>query len=201
MVRRGGTSTQRQAPQPIANGNLIGLPPPSTIPAQIVHNAANGNAKQDSAHKPPFVEQVKDFLKKPELDDPDSVCIAFVCTIAKGGIDPFFEQDPFGARRGELEVLIIHSIAAFKVIFEHKPYLLLKPTHSEDDDGDPRPPILLWLFPKLVGLLAQDDSLVVDTHVQELLNAFLQVLSRSASTLRQTEAIVQLFSSCVQSTF
>jgi len=202
MARRGGTSTQRQAPQPVPHGNLNGLPPPSTIPAQIVHNAARlVNAEQDAAHKPPFVDQVKDFLRKPELDDPDTVCIAFICTIAKGGIDPFFEHDPFGPTRVELEDLIVHSIAAFQVIFEHKPYLLLKPTHIEDDDGDSRPPIFLWLFPKLVGLLAQDESLNVDTHVQGLLNVFLRVLSRSASTLRQNEAIIQLYISCVQSMY
>ena len=200
MARRGGTSTQRQAPQPVPSRNLNGLPPPSTIPAQIVRNAANISVEQDSAPKPPFVDQVKDFLRNPELDDPDSVCIAFVCTIAKGGIDPFFEQDPFGPRLGELTDLIIHSIAAFQVIFEHKPYLLLQPTSIEDDDSGSRPPIFIWLFPKLVGLLAQDASLTVDKHVQSLLISFLQVLSRSASTTRQIEAVIHFYKSCVQST-
>jgi serine/threonine-protein kinase ATR len=200
MARRGGTSTQRQAPQPVLNGNTNGLPPPSTIPAQIVHNA-NINIEQNSTYRPPFIDQVKDFLKKPELDDPDPVCIALVCTIAKGGIDPSFERDPFGPRRDELEDLIAHSIAALRVIFEHKPYLLLRPTSAEDEDGVSRPPIFIWLFPKLVGLLTQDARLNIDENVQGLLNAFLQVLSRSASTLRQTEAMIQFYRSCVESTY
>jgi serine/threonine-protein kinase ATR len=199
MARRGGGSTQRQAPQPIPNGTLNGLPPPSTIPAQIVHNAAKTNAEQTSSEKPPFVEQVKDFLRKPELDDPDSVCIAFVCTIAKGGIDPFFRQDPFGPSLSELEELALHSIAAFRVIFEHKPYLLLKPIHAEDDDGSPKPPIIIWLLPKLLGLVAQDNNLNVNEHVLSLLITFLNVLSRSANTWRQTQSVIQLYKSCVDS--
>ncbi|KAF2678362.1 hypothetical protein K458DRAFT_348412 [Lentithecium fluviatile CBS 122367] len=200
MARRGGSSTQRQAPQPVPNGNFNGLPPPSTIPAQIVHNAANiNNVPQNSAEKPPFIDQVKDFLRNPELDDPDPVCIAFVCTIAKGGIDPFFEQDPFNSRPLELEDLVIHSIEALKVIFEHKPYLLLKPVHADTKDGSSRPPILIWLFPKLVGLLARDESLNVDEHVQNLLITFLDVLPRSIITSPQTEVVMQFYRSCVES--
>lgn len=201
MARRGGTSTQRQAPEPVPHwdGNTNGLPPPSTIPAQIVHNAANLNAQQNTLRQLPFVEQVKAFLLKGELEDPDSVCIALVCTIAKGGIDPFFERHPFGPTQAELDELIVHSIAAFNEIFRRKPYLLLEPTHVEDEEEGPRPPIFIWLFPKLVGLLGYKDGVhVVNHHVQDLLAACLYGLETSDRAIFHAEAAVQLYKASVQ---
>lgn len=181
----------------MSNGHLNGLPPPSTIPAQIVHNATNANAQQRTSDRQPFIEQVKDFLRHPELNDPDSLCSAFVCAITNGGLDPFFQEDPFS--RGHLEDQGIHCIAALKVIFEQKPYLLLAPTHADEDDGSSKPPVVIWLFPKLLGLLAQSDNTNIHGHVRDLLYTFLDVFNRSARALGQTKSMIQLYRSCVES--
>lgn len=197
MARRGGSSTQRQGLQPIPDGNSNGLPPTSTIPAQIVHNAANANAQSNTANKPPFVDQVKEFLRKPELEDPDPICNAFIVTITNGGIDPFFKEDPFAL--GHLLDQGRYCIEALKVIFQQKPQLLLAARHSDDDEDNPQPPIILWLFPKLLGLLAQESLLDIHEDVQNFLGSCLYVFSSSIGDLRKKRSILHLYRSCVES--
>jgi serine/threonine-protein kinase ATR len=204
MARRGGGSTQRQAPQPGPNGHVPygranALPPPSTIPAQIVQGAANVRAQQDTVNKQPFIELVQEFLSNPVLEDPDPVCIAFILAITEGGIDPFFSEDPFASRH--LEEQGTQCIAALIIIFQQKPYLLFAPTHAEEDDGTRRPPVLIWLFSKLLGLMVQQGLLGIHPTVLELLSTCLQSFTRSASRLRQAWSVFRLYRSCVDSKF
>jgi serine/threonine-protein kinase ATR len=197
MARRGGSSTQRLAPQPIPNGNFSGLPPPSTIPAQIVQNATKKNVHRNAANKTSFIDQVKEFLRKPELEDSDDVCIAFVSTITNGGLDPLLNEDPFGrnhlAEQGDV------CLDALNSIFQQRPRLLLALAFNEIDDGSPQPPIIIWLLPKLLGLLAQEDLLSVHGHVHELLETCINALSRSSDSIHEVKAVLQLYRSCVES--
>src|SRR5262245_49492623 len=149
MARRGGSSTQRQTLQPVPNGNSTGHPPPSTIPAQIVQNAANANAQNNAAIKRPIIDEVRQFLQNPTLEDPDPVVNAFISTITLGGIDPFFKEDPFA--QSYLEEQASCSIAALRLIFQQRPKLLLAARHIEEDEGSPQPPFIIWLLPKLLG--------------------------------------------------
>ena len=194
MARRGGGSTQRQSLVP--NGHVKGLPPPSTIPAQIVQGAANVRA-QNTVNKQPFIELVKEFLSNPVLEDPDPVCIAFILAITEGGIDPFFREDPFASKH--LEEQGTQCIAALIIIFQQKPYLLFAPTHAEEESGSPRPPVIIWLFSKLLGLVVQEGLLGIHATVLELLSTCLKSFTRSASTLRQAQLVFQLYRSCVES--
>ncbi|KAF1978386.1 hypothetical protein BU23DRAFT_586870 [Bimuria novae-zelandiae CBS 107.79] len=197
MARRGGGATQRP-PQPAPNGHVLnGLPPPSTIPAQIIQGAAN--VRQNTVNKQPFIELVKEFLSNPVLEDPDPVCIAFILAITEGGIDPFSREDPFASKH--LEEQGTQCIAALIIIFQQKPYLLFAPTHAtnEEENGTPRPPVIIWLFPKLLGLLVQQGLLGIHETVLELLNTCVKSFTRSASRLRQAQSILQLYRSCVES--
>ncbi|KAJ4304960.1 serine/threonine-protein kinase M1 [Kalmusia sp. IMI 367209] len=202
MARRGGGSTQRQVPQPVpngfaSNGHTNGLPPPSTIPAQIIQGAAIVKAQQNTINKQPFIELVKEFLSNPALEDPDPVCIAFILAITEGGIDPFFKDDPFALKH--LEEQGTQCIAALIIIFQQKPYLLFSPTHAEEEDENPHPPVIVWLFSKVLGLLAQESLLNIHTIVLELLSTCLKSFTRSASRLRHARLIFQLYRSCIQS--
>ncbi|KAL5418072.1 hypothetical protein PMIN06_006043 [Paraphaeosphaeria minitans] len=202
MARRGGCPTQRQAPQPGPNGRNLhgyadGLPPPSTIPAQIVRGAANVRAQQDTVNKQPFIELVQEFLSNPVLEDPDPVCIAFILAITEGGIDPFFREDPFASKH--LQEQGTQCISALIIIFQQKPYLLFAPTHAEEEDGTRRPPVLIWLFSKLLGLILQQGLLGIHPTVLELLSTCLKSFTRSASRLRQAWSVFRLYRSCLDS--
>ena len=192
MPRRGGSSTERQAPQLVLKDNL---PPPSTIAAQIVQNA-NKVHQQKEGKLPPFIDQVRAFLAKPNLEDEDDVCIAFAVTITNGGIDPLLNVDPFG--RDGLEEQGDVCLAGLKVIFEQKPYLLLDSEPTADVDGFPRPPLFVRLLPKLLSLLAQIDLVRIHQSVQDLLSSCLGAMARSRDTMYQASALLRMYRSCVE---
>jgi serine/threonine-protein kinase ATR len=92
MARKGGNSTQRMAPPPpVTNGHPANsVPPPSTIAAQIVHNASTNLAQQDA--KVGFGELVKEFLQHPNTDEPDAQLVALICVIAEAGLEGLFKD-------------------------------------------------------------------------------------------------------------
>ncbi|CAN9100906.1 unnamed protein product [Alternaria alternata] len=196
MARKGGSSTQRMAPPPVTNGNSNGVPPPSTIAAQIVHNASNVNARHGQVTKVSFGELVKEFLQHPNTDEPDQQLVALVCVIAEAGLEGLFKHDPFAQDQQRQQG--IDSIAALTFILQQKPHLLLS-TRDSEDDGIPRPPLILWLYPKLLGLLTYTTLNSVHEHVQQLLHLCLSVLARTSALWRSAAVVSQLYRSCVQS--
>jgi serine/threonine-protein kinase ATR len=192
MARKSGNSTQRMAPPPTANG----LPPPSTIAAQIVNNAYV-NAQQEPGSKVAFAQLLKEFLNDPSTDEPSSQLNAqLISVIAEAGLDALLKGDPFA-----LDQLIeqgIDSIAAIKLSILRRPHLLLSARTSEDD-GNPRPPLFIWLLPKLLSLLDTPSLQQIHGVVEDLLSTFVSVLSRTASLCRQAMAVLKLYQSCVDS--
>ncbi|KAG9191621.1 serine/threonine-protein kinase ATR [Alternaria panax] len=196
MARKGGSSTQRMAPPPVTNGNPNSVPPPSTIAAQIVHNASNANARHGVVPKVSFGELVKEFLQHPNTDEPDQQLVALVCVIVEAGLEGLFKDDPFAQDQQRQQG--IDSIAALTFILQQKPHLLLSIRDSEND-GIPRPPLILWLYPKLLGLLTHATLNSMHEHVQQLLCLCLAVLSRTSALWRSAATVSQLYRSCVQS--
>lgn len=201
MARKGGGSTQRMAPPPIANGHANGLtnghPPPSTIAAQIVHNATNLNARQDAAAKVSFGELVKEFLQHPNTDESDSQLVALISVIAEAGLEGIIKDDPFALDQQRQQG--VDSIAALKLILQQKPHLILSAKDGDEVSG-PRPPLFLWLFPKMISLLTHVTLRSVHDDVQELLRLCLDVLTQASALWRQSAAVLQLYRSCVQRT-
>lgn len=195
MARKGGSSTQRMAPPPVTNGNSNGVPPPSTIAAQIVHNASNVNARHGEVAKVSFGELVKEFLQHPNTDEPDQQLVALICVIAEAGLEGLFKDDPFAQDQQRQQG--IDSIAALTFILQQKPHLLLS-IRDGQDDSIPRPPLILWLFPKLLGLLTHATLNPVHEHVQQLLHLCLSVLARTPALWRPATAVSQLYRSCIQ---
>lgn len=199
MARKGGNSTQRMAPPPlhngIANGHSNGLPPPSTIAAQIVHNASNVHAQRNTEAKVSFGELVKEFLQHPNTDEPDLQLVALISVISEAGLQALFKDDPFAQDQQRQQG--IDSIDALKIILQQKPHLLL--SVQDDDEGNPRPPLLLWLYPKLLRLMTHATLLFVHEPVQELLELSLGVLVRIPALWRQVGMVLQLYKSCIHS--
>ncbi|KAF1837293.1 protein kinase rad3 [Decorospora gaudefroyi] len=194
MARKGGSSTQRMAPPPVSNGRSNPIPPSSTIAAQIVHNASNIHAPQDAAAKVSFGELVKEFLQHPNTDEPDPQLVALICVIAEAGLEALFKHDPFAQDQQRQQG--IDSIAALSLILQQKPHLLLS-VKEGDDDGIPRTPLILWLYPKLLGLLTHATLHSLHTHVQQLLCLCVNVLSQTSSLRRPAAAVFQLYRSYI----
>jgi len=201
MARKGATSTQRMAPPPKSNGltttnGNANVPPPSTIAAQIVQNATYHHAHQDSAAKVSFGELVKEFLQHPNTDDePEPQLVALISVIAEAGIEGLFKDDPFAQDQQRQQG--IDSISALQVIIQKKPHLLIS-AKDGGGDGNPQPPLFVWLFPKLLGLMTHITLQPLHQHVQELLGLCLDALSRASSLWRHATSLALLYRSAVQ---
>ncbi|KAI8936862.1 hypothetical protein NX059_006098 [Plenodomus lindquistii] len=192
MARKGGVSAQRMAPPPMHNG----LPPPSTIAAQILHNASNAHALRDAETKVSFGELVKEFLQHPNTDEPDPQLVALISVISEAGLEGLFKDDPFAQDQQRQQG--VDSIDALRIILQQKPHLLMS-LKDNDEGGSPRPPLLLWLYPKLLRLLTHKTLQFVHQPVQELLEMCFMVLFQASALWRQVGPVLQLLKSCVQS--
>ncbi|KAF3048901.1 serine/threonine-protein kinase M1 [Didymella keratinophila] len=195
MARKGGGSTQRKVPplptvNAATNGNANGNLPPSTIAAQIVNNAAKSHSRQDAASKVTFGELLKEFLQHPNTDEPDAQLVAFICVVAEAGLEGLFRNDPFA--QDEQREQGIRSINAITYLLHRKPHLLLQPKDGEDS-GSPRPPVILWLFPKLLGLLTHATLPPIHPHVEGLLSLCLSILAGSTAYSRSAVSVMQLY--------
>jgi serine/threonine-protein kinase ATR len=195
MARKSGGSTQRKAPLPTTNVSTNGNnPPPSTIAAQIVHNAANVHSRQDAAAKVTFGDLVKEFLQHPSIDEPDTQLVAFICVVVEAGLDGLSKDDPFAQDQQRDQGT--NSIHALIYLLTQKPHLLLCAKEG-DNTGSPQPPVIIWLFPKLLGLLTYATLQPIHQHVQDLLNTCLSVLAQAPAYVRQTVAVMQLYKSSI----
>jgi serine/threonine-protein kinase ATR len=200
MARKGGGSTQRMAPPPKTNGlatvnGHANVPPPSTIAAQIVQNASNLHSRHDAAVKVSFGELVKEFLQHPSTDEPDPQLVALICVIAEAGLEGLFKDDPFAQDQQRQQG--IDSVSALKLIIRKKPHLLLS-AREVNEEGIPQPPLFLWLFPKLLGLMSHATLQPLHHHAQDLLTSCLEVLSRNPSFWRSAASVATLYRSSVQ---
>lgn len=198
MVRTGGGSTQRRVYPATTNGQINGNPPPSTIAAQIVHNATTSHDHQDANPKVPFGDLVREFLQHPSTDEPDPQLVALICVIAEAGLESLFKDDPFAQDQQRQQG--VDSVAALSLIVEKKPHLLLS-AKASDDEASPRPPLLLWLLPKLLGLLTHTTLRPLHQPAGDLLGLFLRVLLRTPSFWRSGSAFIQLLTSSVRCKF
>jgi serine/threonine-protein kinase ATR len=200
MARKGGGSTQRMAPPPTTNGPAttngnLNAPPPSTIAAQIVQNASNLHSRHDTAAKVSFGELVKEFLQHPSTDEPDPQLVALICVIAEAGLEGLFKDDPFAQDQQRQQG--IDSVSALDLIIRKKPHLLLS-AKDASEDGNPQPPLFLWLFPKLLGLMSHATLQPLHHHAQDLLTSCLEVLSRNPSLWRSGASVAAVYRSSVQ---
>jgi serine/threonine-protein kinase ATR len=200
MARKGGSSTQRMAPPLTTNGlattnGNANLPPPSTIAAQIVQNASNLNARHDAAAKVSFGELVKEFLQHPSTNEPDPQLVALICVIAEAGLEGLFKNDPFAQDQQRQQG--IDSISVLNLIIQTKPHLLFSAKDVEEDGG-PQPPLLVWLYPKLLGLLSHITLQPLHQHAQDLLGLCLEVLVRVPSFWRNAGRVAALYRSTIE---
>jgi serine/threonine-protein kinase ATR len=181
-----GTSTQL----PLVN------PPPSTIAAQIVNNATNGQGRQETGSKIPFPELLREFLRNPIIDDLDpQLNVQFISTIAEAGLDALHQDNPFSV--DQPKDLAIDSIRAISISIWRIPQLLL--SSRSTDNESPEPPVFLWLFPKLISLLNPLKFEALQEPLQDLLSTCLKTLSQTSSLWAKEASFTQLYRSSVDS--
>jgi serine/threonine-protein kinase ATR len=197
MARNGGIASQRLAPPQIANGQL----PPSTA-ARIVTHAANAQDHPQPGEDERFIEIVQEYLDDDEDDSNPNpqTNIAVISALMGKGFDNFhktLEQNPFDQAQ-PLNITII-CIKAITKIIGRKPHLLLHP-QSEENDGSPRPPVFLWMFPRLIDFVGKPNMESLQGHLCGLLGFCLDVLTRKWSLWQPSVSFTKLYLSCVDGT-
>lgn len=189
MSRKGAT----QRPPIISKSN--GEPPPSTIAAQIVNNASNIHTQQEPSTKAVFAQLLQEYLSDPATDESSSqLNTQLVTVVAEEGLGGLLQDNPFA-----LDALIpqaIDSIAVLKLTIQRRPQLLVS-SRVEDEDGSPRPLLLIWLFPKLLALLGLPNLESLRPCVQDFLVTCVRVLERKSEMWVHKESLVLLYRSCV----
>jgi serine/threonine-protein kinase ATR len=163
-----------------------------------VQNASNLHARHDAAAKVSFGELVKEFLQHPSTDEPDPQLVALICVIAEAGLEGLFKDDPFAQDQQRQQG--IDSISALNLIIQKKPHLLLS-AKDADEQGSPQPPLLVWLFPKLLGLMSHVTLQPLHQHAQSLLELCLNTLVRNPSFWRSARSVAAMYRSSVQSRY
>lgn len=196
MARKGGNSMQPPPPpKGTTNTHVNGPSPPSTIAAQILHNASNVHTRHGAQAKVSFGELVKEFLQHPNTDESDSQLVALISVISEAGLEGLYKDDPFAQDQQRQQS--VDSIDALKIIIKQKPHLLMS-IKDGDEQGGPRPRLLLWLFPKLLRLLTHKTLRFIHQPAQELLELCLGALVQTSALWRQARVALRLYKSCVQ---
>ncbi|KAF2747396.1 hypothetical protein M011DRAFT_458655 [Sporormia fimetaria CBS 119925] len=190
MARTSGPSQRATAAHQMA------VPPSSTIAAQIVNNASNVHGREEPGAKIPFAELLREFLRRPIIDDLDpQLNVQFISTIVEAGLDALHHDNPFAL--DQPRDLAIDSIRAIELSILQIPQLLLSTRGTKETDH-PEPPVVVWLFSKLLSMLGLPKFVVIQSYVEGLLGTCLTALGRVSSLWSYEAALAKLYRNSVE---
>ena len=147
-------------PQP--NGDL----PPSTLAAQLVESLTRAKQYSDHRHRADFenllqiFETEQDQEQHTETQEDVGESAKLIDVVAKAGIDPLCQNDPFEGRN----VIVNQATRSLRVIdvtIKRCSEVLCFRNSRREADSRSCGPLYLWLVPKLliVGTYEQDEGL------------------------------------------
>jgi serine/threonine-protein kinase ATR len=187
MARRGGgvRPTHSKPSNGITIINNDNLPPPSTIAAQIVHNRSHV-ARQEPENKALFGKLLQEYLKDPVVEEANIETNAqLIGVVAEAGIDVLLKEDPFAP--DTLLQQANDSLLVIQLTIKRTPGVLLF-CNNNDSAGKEKPPLILWLLPKVLSLLGRNHM----DYIQESLCGF---LAETVGAIRKTSHLWR--SSCI----
>lgn len=179
----------------VTNGlSANGIPPPSTIAAQIVQHQSNANARREPENRALFGKLLQEYLNDPAAEESDAhINARLIHVIAEAGLDVLHKENPFAQ-----ELLVpqaIKSIAVITLVIQRYPKTLLF-VEPAGNHGTPVP-LLLWLFPKLLSLLGKSVSNALQESIGSLLSLCIGTLSEKGRPWQDAASILHLYRSCV----
>lgn len=197
MARRGGGP--RATPNSIlGNANLAlgdNLPPPSTIAAQIVHNRSHV-ARQEPENKALFGELLQEYLRNPVIEEANVETNAqLVGVVLEAGLDVLLKDDPFAP--DTLLQQANDSLMVIQLTIKRTPEVLLFGS-SDKTSEEGKPPLLLWLLPKILSLLGRSHMNTIQDGLCGLLTLSLQILRKNSQLWRSACTITNIFQEIVE---
>lgn len=190
-MRRQRDSTQHGA----TNGlGANGVPPPSTIAAQIVQHRSDGSARREPENRALFGKLLQEYLKDPAAEESDAQINArLIHVIAEAGLDVFLKENPFA--HDLLVPQAKDSIAVIELVIQRYPKILVYVDAA--GNGVTPAPLVLWLLPKLFSLLGRPSLTALQESLRRLLSLCVQALSGTGDLWPKAVSILQLYQSCV----
>jgi serine/threonine-protein kinase ATR len=200
MTRRGGSSRPNQ--NSFSNGAALftgdNLPPPSTIAAQIVHNRSHV-ARQEPENKALFGRLLQEYLKDPVIEEANAETNAqLIGVVAEAGLDILLKDDPFAP--DALLQQANDSLLVIQLSIKRTPEVLLF-SSGNDSVNEERPPLLLWLLPRILSLLGRNHMKPVQASLSRLLTESIRAIRESSSLWRSSSIILGVFRNIVEGEF
>lgn len=162
------------------------MPPPSTIAAQIVHSRANVT-REEPGNQELFGRLLQEYLDDPIAEETSLETNAqLISVVAEAGLDAVHQRDPFApdaaVRRAS------DSLRVLELTIRRSPRVLFYNGSDTSPDGE-KPPLILWLLPKIIGLAGREG---IHSQVIALLGACIHLNLSSNHLWRQGQALLEL---------
>ncbi|KAF9631673.1 Phosphatidylinositol 3-/4-kinase catalytic [Lasiodiplodia theobromae] len=194
MARKAGDSGPRTLAAGMA-GWTNGIPPPSTIAAQIVNNHSRANGAQEPQNNVLFGQLLQEFLADPSAEESDvRLNLQLISVVVEAGFNALLKENPFG--RDVLLSQAKDGISVIRITIERNPGLLFYHDPSGADHTT-QPPLVAKLLPTLFSLLSRPPLQALHADLRDLLHSFIQVLSISRNTWHEANVLFETYQTSI----
>ncbi|KAL0265041.1 serine/threonine-protein kinase M1 [Diplodia seriata] len=194
MARKAGDPAPRVSADGTAGwGN--GVPPPSTIAAQIVDNHSRANGAQEPQNNALFGQLLQEFLTDPSAEESDvRLNLQLVSVVVEAGFNALLKENPFG--RDVLLSQARDGMSVIRITIERNPGLLFCPDPVATDHAT-HPPLVAKLLPIMFSLLSRPSLQSLHGELRELLHSFIQVLSTDRRTWLEANLLIETYQASI----
>ncbi|KAF1987090.1 hypothetical protein K402DRAFT_463189 [Aulographum hederae CBS 113979] len=191
MARRGGVGQATQSGVFGANGDL----PPSTLAAKIVNNQSESNRLQEPEQRELFGTLLQEYLNDPAVEESNVTTNAqLIYAVGSAGLEGLLKDDPFSSHLRVEQALT--SLSVIQLTIGRNPEVLSY-AEPQDSESIAKPPVFLWLLPKLLAMLGHKTLPSLQLKVEELLQLFVQTKGRSLALWKASLLMRRVYETCI----
>lgn len=198
MARKVGDPVQRvSAAGMTAQSN--GVPPPSTIAAQIVNNHSRAHEAQEPTNNALFGQLLQEFLSDPSAEESNAETnLQLVSVVVEAGFKALLKENPFG--RDVLLSQAKDGISVIRITIERNPELLFY-AEAESSGSAAQPALAAKLLPTLFSLLSRPSLALLHADLRVLFHSFIQSLSAGSATRHHVNVLIETYQASVNGLF
>ena len=195
MVRKVSSGLPAQTKSSHGNHSTKDLPPPSTIAAQIVHNRSNAT-REEPEHQELFGKLLQEYLKDPIVEETSLETNAqLISVVAEAGLDALRKGDPFSPDAATRRA--VDSLQVIQLTVQRSPRILFFNGSTTALDGS-KPPLILWLLPKVLGLAEPRRTHTIQAQITSFLSTCIDALLKSTQLWCQGKGVIHLIRTMIQ---
>jgi serine/threonine-protein kinase ATR len=195
MGRKVSAGLPAQTKSSHGNHSSGDLPPSSTIAAQIVHNRAKAT-REEPEYQELFGKLLQEYLKDPIVEEASLETNAqLISVVAEAGLDAVRKDDPFAPDAATRRA--VDSLQVIQLTVQRSPRILFFNGSTTALDGS-KPPLILWLLPKVLGLAGPRRTQTIQDQITSFLSTCINALLKSTQLWCKGKEVVHLVRTMVQ---